>query len=168
MTDRSSERESNLQNAMDNMGKQNKRDSLPKNANYVIIYSLSFRSKPVWLKKVIQVSKLKYSCIFLLCFPQNQFRKYQIRPDYDWTGLYLLLTGSWAKLEYEFDAGTEGSCSSLLLPRGDRQNNIYTCNDRENIMTEHVILEQAEIKVSHTCSEMAGERKRFYPHKISS
>ncbi len=52
MTDRSSERESNLQNAMDNMGKQNKRDSLPKNANYVIIYSLSFRSKPVWLKKV--------------------------------------------------------------------------------------------------------------------
>ncbi len=84
--------------------------------------------------------------------------------------VYLLLTGSWAKLEYEFDAGTEGSCSSLLHLRGDRQNNIYTCNNRENIMTklEQVILEQTEITVSHTCSEMAGERKRFYPHKISS
>lgn len=46
--------------------------------------------------------------------------------------VYLLLTGSWAKLEYEFDAGTEGSCSSLLHPREDQRNNIYTWNDREH------------------------------------
>lgn len=47
---------------------------------------------------------------------------------------------------------------------------IYIPEMTENIMTypEQVILEQTEIKVGHTCSEMAGERKRFYPHRISS
>lgn len=58
--------------------------------------------------------------------------------------MYLLQTGSYAKLEYVSDAGKVVSYSSLLHPREDQQNNVYTCDDRENIMTklEQVILEQ--------------------------